>query len=211
MKQWFILALALSCTAAFPDASAPARSALENFSAGLESLRVDFTQVVKSQDGRVQDETHGHAWLKSPNKLRWVYAGDFPETIVADGSNVWIYDEVLEQVTIKPQSDQAADAPLLILADISRLDQQFLVAELGDFEDMHLLELKSRDAESAFERILIGLDSSGIRMMIMEDAFGLRTEIQFTNIVRNAAVDLQLFSFTIPEGTDVVGQVTPLE
>lgn len=205
-KQMLVLVLILSSTLVYTDAYGPARRALEDFSKGLENLQLDFTQVVKSQDGSIQDQTSGNAWLQSPNRLRWVYTGDFPETIVADGVNVWIYDEVLEQVTVKPQSDRVADAPLLILADISQLDQQFMVAELGEFEDMHLLELRSRESESEFERILIGLNATGIRMMIMEDAFGLRTEIHFSNIVRNAEIDDDLFSFTPPEGTDVVGQ-----
>lgn len=211
LKYLFFLILALSYTVAFADASGPARSELERFSTGLQSLQVDFSQYVKSQDGRVQDEAHGNAWLQSPDKLRWVYAGDFPETIVADGSNVWIHDEALEQVTIKPQSKNVSDTPLLILADTSQLDQQFLVAELGDFEDMHLLELKSREAESEFERILVGVNETGIRMMIMEDAFGQRTEIHFENIVRNADIDPQLFSFTPPEGADVVGELISSE
>ncbi len=211
MKALFTMLLMLSSAVAFADAYGPARSELEKFSNGLETLQVDFTQVVKSQDGSIQDKTYGNAWLQSPDKLRWVYAGDFPEIIVADGSDVWVYDEALEQVTIKPQSKQAADTPLLILTDISQLDQQFMVAELGDFEDMDLLELRSRDVESQFERILVGVDASGIRMMIMEDAFGQRTEIHFTNIVRNADVSADVFSFTPPQGTDVVGQATTPE
>ena len=205
-KLTLVLILLLSSALVIADASGPARSDLEAFSNGLRNLQLEFSQVVKSQDGSIQDKTHGNAWLKSPDKLRWVYAGEFPETIVADGLNVWIYDEVLEQVTIKPQSNRVADAPLLILADISQLDQQFLVAELGDFEDMHLLELRSRESESEFERILMGLNDNGIRMMIMEDAFGLRTEIHFSNIVTNAELSEDLFKFTPPEGTDVVGQ-----
>ena len=208
MRALFTMLLMLSSAVAFADAYGPARSALEKFSNGLETLQVDFTQVVKSQDGSIQDKTYGNAWLQSPDKLRWVYAGDFPEIIVADGSDVWIYDEALEQVTIKPQSHRVADTPLLILTDISQLDDQFLVAELGDFEDMNLLELRSRDVESQFERILIGVDASGIRMMIMEDAFGQRTEINFTNIVSNAHLGEDVFIFTPPEGTDVVGQAT---
>ena len=211
MKVLSTLLLMLISTAAFSDAYGPARTELQNFSSDLQTLQVDFTQVVKSQDGSIQDKTYGNAWLKTPDKLRWVYAGDFPEIIVADGNTVWIYDEALEQVTIKPQSSQAADTPLLILTDISQLDQQFLVAELGDFEDMHLLELKSRDGESQFERILMGMDSIGIRMMIMEDAFGQRTEIHFTNIVRNAELEADIFNFTPPEGTDIVGQATATE
>jgi outer membrane lipoprotein-sorting protein len=73
---------------------------------------------------------------------------------------------------------------------------------------MLLLELKSLDTESEFERILLGLDSNGIRMMTMEDAFGQRTEIQFENMLRNQPIDPLLFKFTPPEGTDVVGVVT---
>lgn len=183
----------------------PARTELERLTDGLEGLQAGFTQTVKSQDGRVQDQTEGQVWLQSPDKLRWVYSGDFPEIIVADGKNIWIYDESLEQVTVKPQSGQASDSPLMILADISQLDEQFLVNELGDFEGMQLLELRSRNGESEFERILLGLVPGGIRMMAMEDAFGQRTEIHFENLLINAPAHPDLFRFTPPENVDVVG------
>ncbi len=212
MSLWFksvlLLVLTLASSLLLANSSGPARSELERFAADLEGFQADFTQTVKSQDGRVQDQTHGKVWLQSPDKLRWVYSGEFPETIVADGSNIWIHDESLQQVTVKPQSDQAADSPLMILADVSRLDQQFRVTELGDFEEMLLLELKSLDDESEFERILLGLDSSGIRMMAMEDAFGQRTEVHFENMLKNSAIDPQMFQFTPPEGADLVGVVS---
>jgi len=206
-KIGFVLLPVLSLAASFvlADSSGPARAELERFTNGLDRFQAEFTQTVKSQDGRVQDETHGQIWLQTPDKLRWVYSGEFPETIVADGSNVWIYDESLQQVTVKPQSGQASDSPLMILADVSRLDQQFQVTELGDFEGMLLLELKSLDAEAEFDRILLGLDSNGIRMMTMEDAFGLRTEIHFQGLLKNPPADPLLFKFTPPQGADVVG------
>ena len=206
MKRFFIFASLFYCAAALAQSAGPARTELERFSSDLQNLQVEFTQMVKSQDGRVQDQTGGNAWLQSPNRLRWVYSGDYPEVIVADGSNVWIHDEALEQVTIKPQSNNIADTPLLILTDISKLDEQFLVTELGDFEGLLLLELRSREAETEFERILMGLDGEGIRLMVMEDAFGQRTEIRFTSVLKNTDIDPQLFVFTPPEGADVVGQ-----
>ena len=207
-KSFLLLVLTLATSVLLAGSSGPARSELERFTAGLEGFQADFVQTVKSQDGRVQDQTHGKVWLQSPDKLRWVYSGEFPETIVADGSNIWIYDESLQQVTVKPQSDQAADSPLMILADVSRLDQQFQVTELGDFEEMLLLELKSLDSESEFERILLGLDSSGILMMAMEDAFGQRTEVHFENMLKNSPIDQSLFEFTPPDGADLVGVVS---
>lgn len=195
----------LASSVAFANDSGPARSELERFANDLDRFQAEFTQTVKSQDGRIQDQTHGQVWLQSPDRLRWVYSGEFPEVIVADGKNIWIYDESLEQVTVKPQSDQASNSPLMVLADVSQLDAQFQVTELGEFEDLLLLELKSLDSESEFERILLGLDTGGIRMMAMEDAFGQRTEIYFENVLINPPADPDLFLFTPPEGTDVVG------
>ncbi len=212
MKYWrksvLLIFFGLLASVVLAGSFGPARSELERFTTELEGFHAGFTQTVKSQDGRVQDQTHGQVWLQSPDKLRWVYSGEFPETIVADGSNIWIYDESLQQVTVKPQSDQASDSPLMILADTSRLEQQFKVTELGDFEGMLLLELKSLDDESEFERILLGLDSSGIRMMAMEDAFGQRTEVHFENMLKNPPIEPELFKFTPPEGADLVGVVS---
>ena len=204
-KAFTYLGFCLVSFAVSAGNAGPARTELERLTDGLVGLQAGFTQTVKSQDGRVQDQTGGQLWLQSPDKLRWVYSGDFPEIIVADGKNIWIYDEALEQVTVKPQSGQASDSPLMILADVSQLDEQFLVNELGDFEDMQLLELRSRDDESEFERILLGLVPGGIRMMAMEDAFGQRTEIHFENVLINAPTDPDLFRFTPPENVDVVG------
>jgi len=204
-RSVFALGLYLATFVVAANESGPARTELEKMAGELERFQADFTQTVKSQDGSVQDQSRGQIWLQSPDKLRWVYTGDFPEIIVADGKNIWIYDVSLEQVTVKPQSDQASNSPLMILADVSQLDAQFQVTELGEFEDMMLLELKSLDNESEFERILLGLESGGIRMMAMEDAFGQRTEIHFENSQINQPADSELFLFTPPEGVDVVG------
>jgi len=199
------LCLLFWISTAHSNEAVSARAELEQFAASLERFQAEFTQTVKSGDGRIQDRTQGQVWLQKPDKLRWVYSGEYPEIIVADGKNIWIYDESLDQVTVKPQSEEATDSPLMILADVSRLDAQFQVTELGEYDGMDLLELKSLEPESEFERILLGLVPDGIRLMAMEDAFGQRTEIHFDNVNINVPVDPGLFRFTPPEGTDVVG------
>ena len=205
MKAVLLSGLFLATFIALAGESGPARSELEKFAGELERFKADFTQTVMSQDGSVQDQSQGQVWLQSPDKLRWVYSGEFPEVIVADGKNIWIYDVSLEQVTVKPQSDQASDSPLMVLADVSQLDAQFKVTELGEFEGSLMLELRSLHSESEFERILLGLKEGEIRMMAMEDAFGQRTEIHFKNALVNPPFEPGLFKFTPPEGTDVVG------
>ena len=184
-----------------------ARAELEQFSAGLETLHARFEQTVTSTDGVAQDSSSGEVWLRRPNLFRWEYGGEFPEVVVADGVNIWIYDEVLEQVTVKDQSKAAVNSPLSLLTDISRLDQQFEVREAGKLEQWHLLELRPIDSEADFERILLGLGDGNLHLMVMEDAFGLRTEITFAEVKKNSALDAALFRFEPPESADVIGDI----
>lgn len=184
-----------------------ARAQLERFSDGLESLHARFEQRVISSDGAVEDGSSGQVWLRRPQLFRWEYGGDFPEVVVADGKNIWIYDEMLEQVTVRDQSQTAVNSPLTLLTDLGQLDEQFEVREVGQADELLLLELRSRSAETDFERILLGLSNDSLQSMVMEDAFGLRTEVQFQQVERNPQLDPALFTFEPPESADVIGEI----
>ncbi len=207
-KTVFVLALVLVGVLGSVHAQeGSGRDQLEIFSDGLETLHARFEQRVISSDGAVAEGSSGEVWLQRPGLFRWEYGGDYPEQVVADGKNIWIHDEVLEQVTVKDQSDAAVNSPLSLLTDLSQLDAQFEVREVGGDDQVRLIELRSRTAESEFERILLGLSEDVLRMMIMEDAFGLRTEIRFQQIERNPELNPQLFTFTPPESADVIGEI----
>ena len=184
-----------------------ARAQLERFSEGLETLHALFEQQVINADGSVEDGSSGQVWLRRPQLFRWEYGGDYPEVVVADGKNIWIHDEVLEQVTVRNQAQTAINSPLTLLTDPGRIDEQFEVREVGEAGDLHMLELRSRNAESEFERILLGLNSDSLQLMIMEDAFGLRTEVRFEKVQRNLELDPGLFTFDPPESADVIGEI----
>ena len=211
MKQLlFSILLALALLIPHPTTEAqsgPARTQLEQFSADLQSLRASFDQLVIGVDGAVEDESTGRLWLSRPQRFRWEYGGDFPELLVADGDHVWIYDEMLEQVTVRDQSGLSSDSPLTLLTDLSHLDEQFEVREVGDDNGMQLLELKARSQEAEFERVLLGLRDDTLLLMAMEDAFGLRTEIRFRDIERNLELDTALFRFDPPPGIDLIGDL----
>jgi outer membrane lipoprotein carrier protein len=183
----------------------PGRDELNRFAGDLQSLHASFEQRVLRNDGGVENESSGEVWLQSPHFFRWAYGGEFPEQVIADGERIWIYDEVLEQVTVKSQQEFNNDSPLLILTDIKRLDELFEVREAGDIDGMVLLELRPNNSESEFDRMLVGLSGGALKMLAMEDAFGMRTEIHFTELHKNPALDSTLFQFTPPEGVDVIG------
>ena len=153
------------------------------------------------------EQGEGEVWVSRPNRFRWAYSGEFPELIVADGERVWLFDEVLEQVTVKGQSGLAEDSPLMLLTDMETLDEQFDVTELGAWEGVQLLELTSRGGEAQFDRVMLGMAGDELRIMALEDAFGMRTEIEFAEVVRNPGLEMDLFEFSPPEGVDIISDV----
>jgi outer membrane lipoprotein carrier protein len=209
MKRFLPLGAVLFFVLAFscPVHAQSARAQLQRFSEGLETLYAKFEQQVISPNGATEDGSSGEVWLSRPRLFRWEYGGDFPELVVADGKNIWIYDEELEQVTVKDQTRAAMDSPLTLLTDPGLLDEQFEVREAGETEEWQLLELRPKNNEADFERILLGLRDDSLQLMVMEDAFGLRTEVTFRMIQRNPVLDSALFTFEPPESADVIGEI----
>jgi len=182
-----------------------ARAQLQAFADGLRSLQARFRQMVRAADGAVVDSGTGQLWLQTPDRMRWQYEGEFPELIVADGRELWLYDQTLEQVTVKPQAELTGNSPLMLLTNPGGLDQQFQLAELGTVDGLSFLELTALETDSEFDRVMIGFRDGMPANMALEDAFGMRTDIEFTELVRNPELEPHWFEFEPPPGTDVVG------
>ena len=119
-----LLLFAINSAQAKPDA---ARQRLNNFFTKVNSLQGSFNQQVYSKKGKVIQTSSGQLYLTRPGKFRWVYKTPDPQTIVADGRNIWVYDEDLEQVTIKPMNRAMSSAPISILTRKQSPDAQFIV------------------------------------------------------------------------------------
>lgn len=201
-----MIAVATAATSS-DEESANGRLALERFASDLSTFHATFEQVVLNSDGEIQDANEGEMWLSRPSLFRWEYGGDFPEVIVADGEKIWIYDVSLEQITVKNQSSLASDSPLTLLTDLTRLDQQFEVRDLGADEGLVYVELRSISDDAEFDRVLLGIEGQDLKLIAMEDAFGLRTEIRLMSSNRNPELASDHFAFEPPENVDIVGDI----
>ncbi len=188
---------------AAPDA---ARQRLDNFFTKVSSLQGSFSQQVYSKKGkRIQNST-GLIYLNRPGKFRWVYKTPEPQVIVGDGKNIWIYDEDLEQVTIKPMSRAMSSAPIAILTRKQSPDAQFIVKAMDTkVAGLDWFKLTPRKASRDFRYLEIGLDKKSMRQMIMHDQLGQKTVIQL-NAKTNVPIKGSTFFFKIPAGVDVIGK-----
>jgi outer membrane lipoprotein carrier protein len=183
-----------------------ARDRLEAFSNGLVGLSGRFEQRTLTPDGDLQEESKGTLALRAPRQFRWQYEDPFAQLIVADGNNIWIYDEDLEQVTVRSQSQEESQSPLTVLIDLSQLDRDFKVQSLPESEGLLWLELKPVAKEPGFKNVRIGLGTTGPQRMSLVDLIENRTEWTFSAWHRNPQLADSAFQFTPPKGVDVVGE-----
>ncbi|MDX1654714.1 MAG: outer membrane lipoprotein chaperone LolA, partial [Candidatus Competibacteraceae bacterium] len=85
---------------------------VQRYFQGLQSLSGDFVQQVFDADGRLLETSEGRMWMQRPERFRWDYRTPFPQLVVADGERIWLYDQELEQVTVKPMDTAMGSTPL---------------------------------------------------------------------------------------------------
>lgn len=207
MRFLAVLFLAGSCSVA--AAADTARARLDAFAAGLHSISGSFSQSVADAAGHAGEEARGQLALEAPRQFRWEVTSPYRQTIVADGSRVWVYEPDLEQVSVRSQGSAEAQSPLTVLTDLGQLDREFRAEEAGEREGLAWLRLLPREAEQGFEAAELGLAADGLRTMLFRDQLGNTTTIRFADWQRNPKLATDAFRFTPPPGTDVVGEVPP--
>lgn len=200
-------ALALFLTGVAQAAAGPARARLDAFANGLHALTGHFSQTLTTADGQPAQTSTGTLALEAPREFRWDTLAPYKQTIVADGSRVWLYDPSLEQVTVRKQSNEEAHSPLTVLTDVGQLDKSFKVVEQGEHDGLQWLRLTSTDKNPQFDYADLGFDADGLARMVFRDQLGSTTDIRFSGWQRNPALPLQEFDFTPPPGTDVIGDL----
>ena len=183
-----------------------ARQRLDTFFTGVSSLQGSFNQQVFSKKGKVIQQSTGDISMLRPGKFRWVYKTPDPQTIVSNGKNIWVYDEDLEQVTIKPMSQALSSAPIALLTRKQKPDEQFQVQAIThNAAGLDWFKLTPHKKSKDFKFFEIGLDNNGLRQMIMHDQLGQRTVLQL-NAKTNVPINGSTFFFNIPAGVDVIGK-----
>lgn len=202
-SRWLVLALAL----ATGTASAGARDSLDDFAKGLKGLDGQFVQKVYDTNGALKESSSGRVAMSAPRLFRWEYVKPYPQLIVADGKQVWVFDPDLEQVTVRGQGAEEQNSPLAALIDPAKLDRDFRVSE-GDTRDgVEWLLLVPRQADQGgFASAQLGFTAAGLVRMEIVDALGQRTEIGFSEWKKNPTFRKGTFTYVPPKGVDVVGE-----
>jgi len=190
---------------AIPGYAADVEQRLGDALRNMDNLTADFRQTLRDEDKNIVQQSRGTLALQRPGKISWKYLEPFEQLIVADGSELWIYDIELEQVTVKPMDDGLANAPIMILMKQSDVGEQFEISEVGQRKFLYWIELKPLSSDLEYTEIYLGLEDGRVKAMELQDRFGQSTQIVFENLRVGVVHNPAIFKFEPPPGVDVYG------
>ncbi len=178
---------------------------LDAFMRELTTLEADFEQQLRDGQGRLIDKSSGKLAIHRPNRFRWDYLAPHPQTIVADGSRLWLYDPDLDQVTVRPLEQSLAGTPAVLLSGEADIRNSFRVEKSEKRGAIDWLTLVPKRSDTDFKRVRLGLRGNQLEGMELADKLGQTTVLSFTNLRRNPNFDATHFVFTPPANADVIG------
>lgn len=196
-----LLALATTAQAETPEA------ALSRFLDGVQTFEAGFTQVQTDEKGRAEAPSVGQMALARPGRFRWEYQAPNTQLIVTDGSTLWLYDEDLKQVTVRPAAEALAGTPAALLSQKKTLTEAFTLSDDGSSGEIRKLKLTPKAAESDFKDVSLWLNKTGAPVrMVFRDQLGGNTDISFSTVKTNGKLSAGQFSFSPPKGVEVIKQ-----
>lgn len=205
--RWLTAAALLIAIPAFGQTSTPTGvESLQRFFTDVDRYTARFDQVLLDEDGQPVQESSGRLWIERPNKFRWDYETPYKQQIVSDGERLWVYDEDLRQVTVRPLKDGLLETPAALLAGKGRPEEQFNVNDTGAGNGLAWVELTPRRRDTGVEEVRLGFERGRLQAFEIVDGLGQTTRYRLDAGVENRPIDPARFKFTPPPDADVVGE-----
>ncbi|MFN2427313.1 MAG: outer membrane lipoprotein carrier protein LolA [Candidatus Binatia bacterium] len=173
-------------------------SETEDYSAG-------FRQIIEVPDVGSKVESAGRFYFAKPGLVRWDYVEGPPQTVVGDGTWIWLYQPDLEQVYKIPYAKAFGRGGLVeLLAGREGVSERYHTSiERPDAKTVRIL-LKSLTEGGGNLEVTLEADTFDLRAVTVHDAAGSITSMTFAEPRRNNGADRERFTFTPPPAVDII-------
>lgn len=176
---------------------------LQAFIADTRGAKAAFSQTQMDRKGKTISATAGKLSFQRPGRFRWEYEKPYEQVIVGDGEKLWVYDKDLNQVTVKKLDGALSSSPAALLAGSNEIEAHYQLNAKGVKGGLDWLEAFPRE-ESMFQKVRMGFKGNALDTMELYDHLGQITSIRFSKLEKNPNFANSVFSFTPPQGADVV-------
>jgi len=176
---------------------------LQYFLTDLRSLEAKFVQILINENGDELERTEGVLYLQTPDSFFWHYQKPYAQKIISNGSKLWIFDEDLEQVTVKNIDNKIEQTPAGIILGNHSIKEHFVQISIGVIDGYDWIELTPRDLDAQYKNIKIGFNNNNLGMMIIIDNLEQITRIDFSDSKKNIKLSSEIFNFNVPDNIDI--------
>ena len=199
-----------------PDfAAASALEQFKLFAKTTQTARGQFTQKLlkagqTGQNGKtaasVKEQSSGTFQFARPGKFIWLYDKPYRQRLQADGVKLYIYDQDLNQVTVRKLGNALGSSPAAILFGSNDLESHFTLKEAGIRDGREWLEATPKAKDSTFDHINIGLRNGLPEVMELYDSFDRVSLLSFEKFDKNPSLPPDQFKWIAPKDADVLEQ-----
>ena len=155
-----------------------------------------------------QTRSTGQFLFARPGKFRFDYETPFPQSIIADGQSLWLWDPDLNQVTVRNQAQALGNTPAALIAgsgDLNALNAAYVVRSMPSEAGLKWVEATPKQVDGTLRVVRVGFDAQQLRAMVMIDNFGQTSDMRFDALqsLEKGAVTAA-FRFVPPSGADVI-------
>ncbi len=194
MKTWMVTLCSLALSGqAVADTLVERLAELNNFNA-------HFEQKVFSYDGTLVQTAAGELHLSKPGKFVWHTQQPDEQLMVSDGQTLWLYNPLLEQVTLYDAAQMLGATPLALLLGDPQAWQGY---NIEDTERGYRVTPREASTElSAFE---LAFNGDQLSQLVVLDTQGQQMQFSFSK-QDTAAIAPDRFQLTLPDGVDIDDQ-----
>lgn len=200
----FLAATVLAVSPLASWAADTAADQLKSFIRTVPAAQGEFSQQTQSATGSPQNSQTGKFVFRRPGQFRWDVAQPYEQQIVSDGKQLYQYDPDLAQVTVRGVDASIGTSPAAILFGTASLESSFELSEEGQHDGLDWLRAKPISSDAGFAYVDIGFKQGKPQRLLLKDAFDQTTLIEFTQLQVNPSLAADTFTFTAPDGVDVV-------
>ena len=170
----------------------------------LRSLEADFVQITTNEAFPEPIEQSGHLYAMKPKFLRWDFQVPMVQSYYTDGKTITVWNELNNQVLISDNMGEANEA-FDVLTDFSNAQKKYKISIKNESDTAYLLTVTPKE-DAAFEQLEITMDKKELWItdFVVNGKETGTVSLTFSNIKRNSVTDSAIFSFTVPEGAEVI-------
>ena len=159
---------------------------------------------------KMHNKAEGIVSYKRPGKMRWLYKAPEEQLLVTDGHTIWLYDPLLENVTVQKLEKITEGTALSYLLGLGNLQTDFIQRKITNNllidKDGLTLELKpiKPTANLAFIQLNVNPETYNLQNIALMDQQDNYRTIQLINMKYNLEIEENFFEFTITNDMEVI-------